>query len=262
MMALPPGATQERDISWIDYPVPRSISDDGKRVLFTEQGAGNYSSYLGFTDGSPAIRLGSGDANSLSPDGQWAAALDLAPAPQIVLLPTGAGAPRQLTHDKLSHQFCSWFPDGKRLACIAAAEGEALRTYAIDVANGNTTPITPAGMPALDVSADGRYIGTPGHGIWDLQNQKLIPIKGLQNNEEVIAWGQNDQLLITQRDGSIIHVSSINPFTGEHKRLRELSSTSITGFTAGNMAITPDAKSYVYRYALQFGDLATVSGLH
>jgi WD40 repeat protein len=267
MMALPPGATEERDISWLDYPVPRSISDDGKRVLFTEQGAGNYSTYLGFTDGSPAIRLGSGDANSLSPDGQWAVALDLAVAPQVLLLPTGAGSPRRLTHDKLSHQFCTWFPDGNRLACIAVAKGEAVRTYAIDVATGNTTPITPPGMVGLGVSPDGRYLGVASREprLWDLQNQKLIPIKGLQDHEDIVAWGKNDQLLTTQREGSGIHVSSINPFTGEHKRLRELSSTAVTGFSAvfsGSMAITPDAKSYVYRYALQFGDLAAVSGLH
>ena len=117
-------------------------------------------------------------------------------------------------------------------------------------------------MVGLGVSPDGRYLGATENRLWDVANEKLIPIKGLQNNEDIIAWGQNDQLLITQRQGSVIHVSSINPFTGEHKRLRDLSSTAITGFTAGNMAITPDAKSYVYRYGLNFGDLATISGLH
>jgi hypothetical protein len=46
-------------------------------------------------DRSPAVRLGKGMAQSLSPDGRWALAIDLVQN-TLLVLPTGAGEPRTL----------------------------------------------------------------------------------------------------------------------------------------------------------------------
>ena len=65
LMALAPGETRERDLSWLDYSLAEAISPDGREVLFVEGGEGGgpgYSAFLRRTDGSPAIRLGEGDA--------------------------------------------------------------------------------------------------------------------------------------------------------------------------------------------------------
>src|SRR5262249_33886068 len=73
-MGLPPGADRERELTWLDYSVARDISSDGRTLLFTEEGEGGgseYSVYLRQTDGSPPVRLGDGEADSLSPDGKW-----------------------------------------------------------------------------------------------------------------------------------------------------------------------------------------------
>ena len=37
-MALAPGATRERDLSWLDWSQPLGLSNDGKTVLISEQG--------------------------------------------------------------------------------------------------------------------------------------------------------------------------------------------------------------------------------
>ena len=70
MVALAPGETKERDLTWMDWSFPRAISSDGKLVLFEEEGAGggkNYSVYVRGSDGSPAVRLGDGYGIALSP---------------------------------------------------------------------------------------------------------------------------------------------------------------------------------------------------
>jgi hypothetical protein len=106
MLGLPPGQTKERDLSWLDWSVPGSLSADGKMVLFQESGEGGvpkYATYLRNTDGSPAIRLGEGSGLSLSPDGKWALArLNVSPSP-LLLYPTGVGEIKPLVSDGPNH---------------------------------------------------------------------------------------------------------------------------------------------------------------
>ena len=63
--ALVPGAEKERDYSWLDWSLIRDISADGQTLLFGESGEGGgpgYSAYVRKADGSPAVRLGPGNA--------------------------------------------------------------------------------------------------------------------------------------------------------------------------------------------------------
>ena len=69
------GQQRESELSWFDYASGPHLSADGTAVLFSEEGEGAgplLSTYLRPTDGSPAIRLGDGEALALSPDGKWA----------------------------------------------------------------------------------------------------------------------------------------------------------------------------------------------
>jgi eukaryotic-like serine/threonine-protein kinase len=68
MIGLAPGEQKEKDLSWLDWSRPGSLSPDGKTILFQEAGEGGgpkYAVYLRNTDGSPAIRLGEGSGLSL-----------------------------------------------------------------------------------------------------------------------------------------------------------------------------------------------------
>src|SRR4030095_7064299 len=96
MRSLRAGETQERDLSWLDWTYPRDISRDGSLVLFDESGYGGgpgYSVLVRKTDGSPAVRLGEGNGQALSPDGKLVISVPITPPYRIVLLPTGAGQP-------------------------------------------------------------------------------------------------------------------------------------------------------------------------
>jgi len=84
-----------------------------------------YEVYMRKTDGSPAVRLGDGLPAQFLPDGNWAltiypSGLKPTSAPQLLLLPTGAGQPVTLTHDSISHGFATLLPDRRRLFLRAA----------------------------------------------------------------------------------------------------------------------------------------------
>jgi hypothetical protein len=58
MGALAPGEARERDLSWFDTSFARDLSDDGRTLLFDEQGQSGRGRgvYLRAMDGSPPVR--------------------------------------------------------------------------------------------------------------------------------------------------------------------------------------------------------------
>ena len=69
LMGVGAGDAKERELSWLDYTYPADLSQDGKTLLFDEEGGGGaldyskssgltYAVYLRKTDGSPAVLLG------------------------------------------------------------------------------------------------------------------------------------------------------------------------------------------------------------
>ena len=127
MVARAPGESKERELTWLGMSQVADLSKDGSRVLFTElpEGAGEGgSTYLRPTDGSPAVRLGDGVAQALSPDGKWALSILTSPS-RLVLLPTGAGQARDLTRPGLTYLGGAWFIDSRRV--LFAAESQRRR---------------------------------------------------------------------------------------------------------------------------------------
>ena len=95
-----------------------------------EGGGPQYSIFLRKTDGSPAIRLGSGMGMDISPDAKWVASTGVKQPAPTVLLPTGAGPPISLADGQLFHsQRLRFLPDGKGVIMVAAETGKAPRTY-------------------------------------------------------------------------------------------------------------------------------------
>jgi Tol biopolymer transport system component len=93
MAVRAPGEPAARELTWLGLSQVADLSRDGSKVLFTvlpEGAAEGGSTYLRGTDGSPAVRLGDGVAQGLSPDGKWALAMLSSPS-RLILLPTGPG---------------------------------------------------------------------------------------------------------------------------------------------------------------------------
>jgi len=136
-------------------------SPDGAQFLFNRQG-GLYA--LSTAGGTPA-KLDTGIADrcnndhGLSPDGKWLAiSHNNAGRSLVYVLPSGGGAPRQLTPLGPSY-WHGWSPDGSTLAYVGQRDGEA-DIYTMPVAGGNETRLTTA--PGLDdgpdYTPDGKHI--------------------------------------------------------------------------------------------------------
>ena len=280
VMGLDPGATKERDLSWLDYSYPADLSADGKTLLFDEEGIGGgvqygdaqdltYAVYIRNTDGTPAIRLGEGGASALSPDQKWVIVVTPIAPGQLRLLPTGAGETQSLTTDNINHQWARWFPDGKRLVFSGNEPGRGVRFYAQDVSGGKPKAISPEGVDAQNfaISPDGQSvvgIGPDEKGyLYPTGGGEPRPVSGMEPGDIPINWSQDARSIYLYRTGEVpAKVYRLELATGKKTVWKQIAPLDPTGVsTIGPILMTPDGKTYVYGFHRTLGDLYLVEGL-
>ena len=275
----PPGETQERDLSWLDWAHVADISADGKLILFDEAGEGGGAGaavYLRKTDGSPAIRPGEGVANALSPDGEWALTIRRTRSPsqvisQVVLLPIGAGESKALTDDQINWQRAIWFPDGKRILLNGNERGQParLRSYILNLEGGKPRPITPEGIAGRLVSPDGQWIVTVGPqqklSLFPVAGGEPRPIPGQADGDEPIQWSADGRKIYVRQDNqeiNIMRVYQLDLSTGGRELRKEyIPADPVRSAQVLPLVMTPDGKSYAYTYSRNSYDLYLVKGL-
>ena len=271
VIGLAPGETKERNLSWLDNVRVRDISADGKTFIFSHFGAGsgtNYTVYVRKTDGSPPIKLGEGAAWALSPDDKWVLAI-LSSPPQIVLLPTGAGAVRRLDRGGIEVYGlgASWHPDGKQVVFNGREPGHALRSYIQAIDSDKPRPITPEGTTGTLISPDGKQVVTQ-----DQQHRQLIypleggaprPIPGLGEEDEVIRWASDNRSLYISRPYELpARISRLDLATGRREMVKELQPADPAGVLGPvHISLSPDGKWYVYSLTRTLTSLFLVDGL-
>ncbi len=271
---------KQHDLSWLDYTYPADISDDGKTLLFDEEGGGgsldysksgglSYAVYIRKTDGSPAVLLGEGGAVALSPDGKWVVAQTQASPSQLKLLTTGAGEPKALTNDNINHAWAHWFPDGKRLLFSGNEPGKGVKLYVLDVASGKSQPITPEGVngTAFVVSPDSQWVA----GIGPDEKGYLYPvgggearlIPGFNSGEQPITFSSDSHSLYLYQPGELpARVDRLDLQTGKRSLWKELIPSDPAGVeTIGPILMTPDTKTCIFGYHRMLADLYLVEGL-
>ena len=276
MVALAPGVSKERDLTWLGLSSLADLSDDGRRVLFTElpEGAGEGGfTYLRKTDGSPAVRLGEGVALALSPDGKWALSMLASPS-RLVLLPTGVGQAKTLTHPGLTYlDWGAWFPDNRRVLFMAKANGSPPLAYVQDIEVGEPRSIGPPGIGRPIVAPDGRTIAalapdrTPV--LFSVDGGEARPCPGLQSGDLPIRWSADGHSLFVARPrGLIADVYRLELATGRQKLLWGLAAQDAAGFappgtgpTSAGVHLSSDGKSYAYSFVRTLSDLYLVDGL-
>ncbi len=266
--------TTQRDLSWMDYGELRDLSDDGKMILFEEEGRSskNYTIYVRGTDGSPAIAIGQGYGLGLSPDKQWALSQKITePADQIWLLPIGPGEPRRISPANLIATYIDggFLPDGKSVYYVAKEAGHAPRTWLQNLSGGAPKPITPEGTVGWGVSPNGKWMlaGSSDNYVANLlmpmDGGAPVPIHGLHPDQNALGWTSDNLLYVMNNPapGAMsAHVEVLNPATGAQTKWKDIPLPPIGGLQTENLIITPDGKAYAYHYHLSLSDLYTISG--
>ena len=273
LIAHGPGSVSERDLSWFDWSLVADISGDGKTVLFTESGeagGAGYSVYLRGTDGSPAIRLGEGQALSLSPDGKRVLAI-LQPTgdQQPVIYPTGAGEQKVLAVSGLRVQTAAWLPDSRRFLMTAAEPEHGSRVYLADAEGGAPRPLTPEGFQiptGVGLIDAHRFVARGPAGkayVCSIEGGEPLAMAGSGPGDALLGPSAREGSIWVRRGrGLPARVVRIDLASGKEDAPREFAPADPTGVVdLFGFHVTRDARSYAYSYGRILSDLYVVEGV-
>ena len=272
MMALAPGETRERDVSWFDLSSVADLARDGSELLFQEGGAAGaetMATYLRRTDGSsPAVRIGEGQPMSLSFDGKWVLMKGDSPAPELSILPTGAGESRVLAGQGIEYDWAYFFPDGRRIIAIARRVGEPWRAYIQDLAGGPPRPFLPQGVSPGAISPDSRLVvglddATRTIRLYPADGGEPRSVPGPPEPGDPVSWSTDGRsLFCVETHGLVMKIFRRELGSGRRDLLREITPTDPAGIFQLQRAIpAADGRSYAYSYWRQITDLYVVDGL-
>ena len=255
------------------------ISADGKTLLFYQWGyEGRDGSdisgvYLERLQTSEPVKLGPGKALALSPDGQWALALQpTKPQPQLILLSTSLGQPKLLSNPGIKeYHFASFFPDGTQILFtgLEARDEAVIRSFVQDVDTGQVHPFTEEGTTALRVSPDGkRVITLQPDGTYYIQflnggEPKEIP--GLESDDEPIQWSDDGRAVFVKAAGDFAtRIYRVDLATGRRREWSNIDPPNKVGHVGlevnpGGILITPDGKVCIYTYWILLQQILSAS---
>ncbi|HEY7475190.1 MAG TPA: protein kinase [Vicinamibacterales bacterium] len=265
------GDNSERDLSWLNQSWQPRLSSDGSKLLFSDGNAGgNYGAVWRKTDRSPIVRLGEGNANGLSPDGQWALVQIFTP-PQNVIYPLGAGNTIRLPVGTLEvADPVTFFPDGKSILVVGHEKDRPRRAYRQLLPDGLPQPLLPENVFPADIepiSPDGRLIlGRDAKSGWQwhpVDGGSPRPIPGLVGVSEiaVAGWARDGQSPLLQTSNDVPVVIEIVDFaTGKRTPFKTISSADATGLANLRVrSMSPDGQQYAFSFSKAISTLFVVS---
>jgi serine/threonine protein kinase len=275
MIYRPPGASNDRALSWFDWSTAADLSANAKTLLFYEWGEGTGgvpTIYLRETGGGEAVGLGEGKPLALAPDGKWVLALRGRPPSQLTLLPTGAGEPKLLPRSGIQEYYSgAWFPGGKKILFSGETSDHIPRSFIQDVEGGEAHAVTAGGMRATLISPDGTQLAAYGpEGDYYLANiggGEPRGIRGTERGDELIQWSADGRFLYVKGSNqSYLELFRIDLINGTRQPWKKLEVPDKVGFVGiqngpGAIRITPDGKSYVYTSWQALGELYIAEGL-
>jgi Tol biopolymer transport system component len=274
--ALPPGQTKEQDLTYLDFSAIRTLSADGRTLLFDESGeaggAGGVS-YLRKMDGSQPLRLADATSLALSPDGKWVLALALSgqgQANQFMLIPVGTGEMRTLPVLPLNVHWGNWLPNKREFVFSASESGHAARIYREAMDGGTPRAITGEGVSpspySQSVSPDGKSVlavdADGSSAVYAIDSGDRKAITGLEPGEGPFAWTGDGESIYVYRPSIPAEIYQIELKSGRRQLWKKLAPPDPVGvYFLRAPHISADGKSYAYNYSRFFSDLYIVDGL-
>jgi eukaryotic-like serine/threonine-protein kinase len=206
----PPGSTESRDFSWLDYSSRPVLSRDGRLLALSDEGptgGANYAALMCGTDNPLFVQLGEGKTLAFSPDGRWLVVAVPSSPPKLMLYPTGTGQPRRVDCGQLEgFGSCDWFADGRSLLVSANEPRKAPRCYVLSLGGGTPRPVTPEGTSSGLVSPDGRWVCAKsldgGFALYPLDGGPPRPLPFLSPEDVPIRWSPDGKALWVRSSGS------------------------------------------------------------
>ena len=263
--ALLSGATEEKELGWLDMGLTPLLTNDGRTLVFSDESqsaGGNYAVMMRRADAMGVVRLGEGVPFEVSPDGSRVLAGVFTPM-QVRLYPTGAGEPMTLNTGPLKtlHR-AAFFPDGRRVLIWGGVESGALRCYAVDLAGGEPKAVLPDAMTPRSIAPDGQHVlATTGDGavvLFNLSDQRTQPVP-VNDAGTVVGWTRDGQSLYVSSRTIPSRLERVEISSGKRALLRELGPPDRAGIMLlTGVAVTPDASAYAYGYWKRFSKLFVV----
>jgi len=269
---IDPGAGKEhRGLEWFNGSSNPDISPDGKAIVFMEWGGPAGPLYLVVyrkLDGSAPVALGPGTAAKFSPDGTTIAAAILTRPLQVALHLIGTGESRRLPVGYIVNlDHLDWFPDGKHLLLIGAAEGQSLRTFEMDIEGGKPQPLGSPDFIGGAVAKDGKRIaGRNASGeavVLDRETQKMHVVPAIESWEVFDKWAEDGQaLLVSSGTPAAVRMYRVEVATGKRTLLQTVELSEKAGSMLKlRLQYNEYSKTYVYDTRRILGSLYVVEGL-
>jgi dipeptidyl aminopeptidase/acylaminoacyl peptidase len=258
------GGTQ-RGVGWRSSSTLRDLSDDGRQVLFSEDGPGGFDLFLRPTSGGPAVRLASGvtyDQARLSPDSSRIALRD---GDQVRLIPVGPG---NIVNVGAAGQVYGWSADNRRLLLWGLNDRggrPALRPIDTAGAEEIVEGLVCVDRPVLSTTRTEVACGTSNgsiavHSLEAGTTRHVTPATELGG---LIGWSSNGRELFSFTRGAPPQaIRSLDLASGRVSIAREVKVLDATGvWRVGQVAITADRRVVAYSLFRQLDELYVYTGL-
>jgi eukaryotic-like serine/threonine-protein kinase len=260
----------ERDLSWLAWSLVMDLTPDGGRAVFTEfrARAGTVGTVaLRGLDGGPVTELGAGFATGVSPDGRWVATVRGVEDDTLVLLPIGAGDPRELPSGPVrNHLHARFLPDGRRVVFAGSESGGGFRLYEQSIDGGSPRRVSaePLGFGVIAVLPDGSAVVAAGP-------DGRLQLFGLDGSVRAVPGsGPGDYPSRCSADGRAVfvhrlaevatQVERIDLASGDRTVLRRLAPADSSGLRwVSPVAMDADARRFVFSYSRVLSDLYVAS---
>lgn len=260
-----PNDQREHEYSWFEQSWIRDLSLAQSALVFHEWEGRNMIVFLRKLNGSPAVRLGPGNPEELSPDGRWVLSQTLEEPERLIMLPTGAGQPRVLPRGEIdSYGAAFWFPDGKRILIMTGPEstpslwiqeidgGDPVRFATAKVSRTDTQPLSPDGRLVAARNADGVVVFSVAGG-----PPTLVPGTRV-HRDRIVGWSDDCRALFLERGiwRRTEVVDRVEIATGKVTPWRTLTPTDVPGDAIiTNIHVATGGRAYAYSYAQVSSDL-------